>query len=44
MNAGLGADPEATWPGVLFLEVPEQGLVVSQMRSLAGLTEFEVSV
>jgi hypothetical protein len=40
MNAGL-ADSEATWPGVLFLEVPEQGLVVAEMRSLAGLSEFD---
>jgi hypothetical protein len=40
MNASLD-DPEATWPGVLFLEVPEQGLVVGEMRSLAGLTEFD---
>lgn len=40
MNAGLG-DAEATWPGVLFLEVPEQGLVIGEMRSLAGLTEFD---
>jgi hypothetical protein len=40
MNAGL-ADPKATWPGVLFLEVPEQGLVLGEMRSLAGLTEFD---
>lgn len=40
MNGGLD-DPEATWPGVLFLEVPEQGLVLGEMRSLAGLTDFD---
>lgn len=40
MNGGLD-DPEATWPGVLFLEVPEQGLVLGELRSLAGLTEFD---
>jgi hypothetical protein len=40
MNGGLD-DPEATWPGVLLLEVPEQGLVVGEMRSLAGLSEFD---
>lgn len=40
MNAGLG-DPEATWPGVLFLEVPNQGLVIGEMRSLVGLSEFD---
>jgi hypothetical protein len=39
-NAGL-EDPESTWPGVLFLEVPLQGLVVGEMRSLAGLSEFD---
>jgi hypothetical protein len=40
MNAGL-VDPEDTWPGVLFLEVPEQGLVLGEMRSLAGISEFD---
>ncbi len=40
MNGGL-EDPEATWPGVLFLEVPEKGLVVGEMPSLAGLSEFD---
>jgi hypothetical protein len=40
MNAGLEG-PEATWPGVLFLEVPEQGLVIGEMRSLAGFDELD---
>lgn len=40
MNAALG-EPEATWPGVLFLEVPEQGLVIGEIRSLAGISELE---
>jgi hypothetical protein len=40
MNAGLEG-PESTWPGVLFLEVPEQGLVVGEMRSLVGLSESD---
>jgi hypothetical protein len=39
MNAGFG--PEATWPGVLFLDVPEQGLVVGEMLSLAGFDELD---
>jgi hypothetical protein len=38
MNAGLD-DPEATWPAVLFLEVAGQGLVIGDMRSVAGLDE-----
>jgi hypothetical protein len=40
MHAAFVA-PEATWPGVLFLEVPEQGLVVGEMRSLAGFDELD---
>jgi hypothetical protein len=40
MNAAL-ADSESTWPGVLFLEVPEEGLVIGEMRSLAGISEFD---
>jgi hypothetical protein len=40
MNSGLD-DPEGTWPGVLLLEVPDQGLVVGETRSLAGLNEFD---
>ncbi len=39
MNAGLD-DPEATLPGVLFVEVPRRGLVVAEMRSLEGLSDF----
>jgi hypothetical protein len=38
MNDGL-KDPEATWPGVLFVETVDEGLVVAEVRSLAGLTE-----
>jgi hypothetical protein len=38
MNSGL-VGPDATWPGVLLLEIPEQGLVVGEMRSMAGLSE-----
>lgn len=37
MNASLG--PDDTWPGVLIVEVPEQGLVIGELRSVAGLTE-----
>jgi hypothetical protein len=40
MNSGL-VGPDATWPGVLFLEVPEQGVVVGEMRSMAGLSEWD---
>jgi hypothetical protein len=40
MNDGLG-DAEATWPGVLFLEVPRVGLVVGDIRSLAGFNEAD---
>ena len=40
MNAGLD-DPEATWPGVLFLEVPEGDLVIAEVRSLAGISDQE---
>jgi hypothetical protein len=40
MNAGLDG-PEATWPGVLFLEVPEQGLVIGEMRPLARFDELD---
>jgi hypothetical protein len=39
MNSGL-EDPEATWPGVLFLEVPEQGLVVGEIVPLTGLSDL----
>jgi len=38
MNASL-EDPESTWPGVLFVEVPGRGLVIGEMRSVAGLDE-----
>ena len=38
MNAGL-VDPDDTWPGVLFLEVPDQGFVVGEMRSMIGMTD-----
>jgi len=38
MNAGL-VHPDDTWPGVLFLDVPDQGLVVGEMRSLIGMSE-----
>jgi hypothetical protein len=38
MNASL-EDPESTWPGVLFLEIPGRGLVIGEMRSVAGLDE-----
>ena len=40
MNAGLD-DPEATWPAVLFLEVPKRGLVIADMRMVAGVDEDE---
>lgn len=40
MNAGL-EDCDATWPGALFLEVPEQGLVLAEARSLVGLEELD---
>jgi hypothetical protein len=40
MNAGLEG-PEATWPGVLFLEVPERGLVIGDMRPLARFDELD---
>ena len=40
MNAGLD-DPEATWPGVLFLEVPKEGLVVGEVRSLVGMSDAD---
>jgi hypothetical protein len=40
MNCAL-PDSESTWPGVLFLEVPEQGLVIGEMRSLARISEFD---
>lgn len=34
-------EPDATWPGVLFLEVPEQGVVLGELRNLAGLSDFD---
>lgn len=40
MNAGL-EDPEATWPCVLFLDVPERGIVIGDVRSLAGFDELD---
>jgi hypothetical protein len=40
MNAAL-PDSQSTWPGVLFLEVPDQGLVLGEVRSLAWISEFE---
>src|SRR5581483_344941 len=40
MNASL-EDPEATWPAVLFLEVPRKGLVIADMRSMAGVDEHQ---
>jgi hypothetical protein len=40
LNADL-EDSEATWPGVLFLEVPEQGLILAEARSLVGLEELD---
>lgn len=38
LNASL-ADPEATWPAVLFLELPGRGLVIGDLRSVSGLDE-----
>ena len=38
---GAFQDPEANWPGILFLEVPGRGLVVGEIGSLEGLTELE---
>jgi hypothetical protein len=38
LNASL-ADPEATWPAVLFLELPARGLVIGDLRSVGGLDE-----
>lgn len=40
MNASLD-EPEATWPGVLFLQLPNQDIVIGEMRSLAGISESD---
>ena len=40
MNAGL-ADPEATWPCVLILDVPKRGLVIADVRSVQGMDELD---
>jgi hypothetical protein len=40
MNMGLEG-PESDWPSVLFLDVPEQGLVIGDMRSVVGMDELD---
>ena len=34
-------EPEATWPGILFLEVPGRGLIVGEIGSVEGLDEAQ---
>ena len=43
-RSGVGlVDPAAEWPAVLFLEIPDQGLVIAEMLSLIRMTSAAVS-
>jgi hypothetical protein len=41
MQASLDDLPEATWPAVLFLELHAEGLVIGEIRSVAGFDDSD---